>query len=94
MRHVNSSPYKVILAGDFNDTPVSYFYRQVTDKLYDSFTESGNGFGSTYNGIFPLLRIDYIFHGEGLHSYNHTVHSEQLSDHYAVECMMEIVKEN
>lgn len=94
MEHVKSSPHPVILAGDFNDTPVSWFYRQVTSHLNDSFTESGNGFGSTYNGIFPLLRIDYIFHDDRLHSYGHRVHSEKLSDHYAVECMIEIPENN
>lgn len=52
----------LILAGDFNDTPASFTYRQLVDSgLKDSHRESGRGFISTYAGQLPFLRIDYIF---------------------------------
>ena len=35
--HIKASPYQVILAGDFNDTPFSYSYRKIKGDLKDSF---------------------------------------------------------
>ena len=35
--HIRQSPYPVILAGDFNDTPSSYVYRKITAHLTDAF---------------------------------------------------------
>jgi endonuclease/exonuclease/phosphatase family metal-dependent hydrolase len=52
----------LILAGDFNDTPASFTYRQLINSgLKDSHSESGRGFISTYAGQLPFLRIDYIY---------------------------------
>lgn len=80
---IEDSPYPVILAGDFNDTPQSYTYHRVNLLLEDSFKESGQGFGRTYvNGPIPL-RIDYIFHSTELTPYNYTVINKEFSDHYA-----------
>ncbi|HZL76315.1 MAG TPA: endonuclease/exonuclease/phosphatase family protein, partial [Bacteroidales bacterium] len=59
---VNSSPYPVIVAGDFNDTPVSYSYRKIRKGLNDSFVSSGYGAGFTYRGNYPPNRIDYILY--------------------------------
>ena len=50
----------MILCGDFNDTPLSYTYRQLSRKLTDSFIEKGRGIGNTYIGEFPSFRICYI----------------------------------
>lgn len=84
MAHVANSPYPVIICGDFNDTPVSYSYTQLSDNLVDSFRESGWGIGTTYIGKFPSFRIDYIFHSEGLHSQNYHRLPETISDHHAI----------
>lgn len=84
MDHVKKSPYKVILCGDFNDTPVSYTYSQVSAELVDAFAATGSGFGSTYTGKFPFLRIDYIWHSPELKSTACKVIREKLSDHYPV----------
>ena len=56
------SPYPVIVAGDFNDTPVSYAYRKIRKGLNDSFVNSGYGAGFTYKGNYPPNRIDYILY--------------------------------
>ena len=58
--HIRNSPYPVIVCGDFNDVPQSYAYRQMARGLQDSFQKAGTGWGSTYAGKIPLLRIDYI----------------------------------
>lgn len=82
--HMDHSPYPVILCGDFNDTPVSYTYAQLSSGLKDAFCVSGSGIGSTYSGKLPGLRIDYIFHDERIHSWNFTTRSEKLSDHFPI----------
>lgn len=84
---IEESPYKVILCGDFNATPGSYSYRQVSSQLKDTFVESGIGFSTTLPSFhkykFPL-RIDHIFVSEELVSYNHEVIEKGFSDHYPV----------
>ncbi len=59
---IEKSPYPVIVAGDFNDTPVSYSYRKIRKGLNDSFVRSGYGAGFTYRGNYPANRIDYILY--------------------------------
>jgi endonuclease/exonuclease/phosphatase family metal-dependent hydrolase len=84
VEEVKTSPYPVILCGDFNDTPVSYTYGSFDKLLIDSFTEKGNGLGGTYIGYIPGLRIDYIFHSTHFKAIDYTTHPEKLSDHKAI----------
>jgi endonuclease/exonuclease/phosphatase family metal-dependent hydrolase len=56
---IQKCEYPVIMAGDFNSTPYTHTYKQLTKKLQDNFIVSGKGFGYTF-GTYPL-RIDYIF---------------------------------
>ena len=84
-KHMENSPYPMVVCGDFNDTPVSYVYRELSEGKIDAFINSGNGIGSTYTKI-PTLRIDYIFHEKEVNSYNYKTHSEKLSDHRAISC--------
>jgi endonuclease/exonuclease/phosphatase family metal-dependent hydrolase len=87
--YLRNSPYPIILAGDFNDTPVSFTYHQLTKDLKDAFVESGSGFGNTYAGDnFPALRIDYILHDESFTSINFTRDKIHLSDHYPINCIL------
>lgn len=83
---VKKSRYPVVLAGDFNDTPVSYVYRKITNQLLDAFVISGSGFGQTYNEKIPLLRIDYIFHSKTLESNSFQTLKVKYSDHYPLVC--------
>ena len=87
-RSIKQSPYPVIVCGDFNDTPASYTYQTVSNGLKDAFVEAGKGFGKTYIGIFPSYRIDYIFHDKSYEAYNYITHTEKLSDHYAISCLL------
>ncbi|MDC3305759.1 endonuclease/exonuclease/phosphatase family protein [Flavobacteriales bacterium] len=88
-KHMQSSPYPIILCGDFNDTPLSYAYNTISSDLKDAFKESGKGIGQSFVKL-PALRIDYILHNEKLNSYNYTKHKQELSDHYPVSCDVEI----
>lgn len=82
-KHIKNSPYPTIICGDFNDTPVSYAYQELSNEKHDAFIKSGNGIGSTYFKI-PGLRIDYILYSQALESKNFITHKEELSDHRAI----------
>ena len=94
-KHIEESPYKVIVCGDLNDPPFSYAYHQISSGLKDSFRESGQGQGNTYNGsIYPSFRIDNIFHSPQFKSYGHTVSRDiDISDHFPVYCYISLLKE-
>lgn len=82
--HVRNSPYPVIVAGDFNDTPVSYTYRKIRKGLNDSFVTSGYGAGFTYKGNYPPNRIDYILYDNNLVNNGFEILRVKYSDHYPV----------
>ncbi len=85
--HISESPYPVIVTGDFNDTPVSYTYRQLRNQnLKDAFVRSGSGIGSTYVSKLPLFRIDYILHSTELESFYYKTPKIVMSDHYPLKC--------
>jgi len=87
--HISKSTYPIIICGDFNDTPSSYAYRQISHNLQDAFVESGKGFGITYAGKnFPAFRIDYIFHDAQFSSANFIKHNIPFSDHYPISCSL------
>lgn len=81
---IDRSPYPVIVAGDFNDTPVSYSYRKIRKGLKDSFVHSGYGAGFTYRGNYPANRIDYILYDDSLESRYFEITKVKFSDHYPV----------
>jgi endonuclease/exonuclease/phosphatase family metal-dependent hydrolase len=88
--HISHSPYPVIFCGDFNDTPGSYTYHTVANKLNDAFVEKGNGISNTYIGIFPFFRIDYILHSEELKCLMYEKIDDKFSDHYPISAIMQI----
>lgn len=81
---INSSPYPVIICGDFNDTPVSYTYRTLSKDMRDAFVESGSGTGTTFRGNFPYVRIDYVLFSPGFTSLYYNTDKVDWSDHYPV----------
>jgi endonuclease/exonuclease/phosphatase family metal-dependent hydrolase len=82
--NVNMSPFPVIVAGDFNDTPVSYTYRKIRKGLNDSFLNSGYGAGFTYKGNYPANRIDYILYDNALVNSYFEIIKVKYSDHYPI----------
>ena len=91
--HIETSPYPVIVSGDFNDTPISWCYDRFTDKLIDSFKEAGNGIGNTYIGSMPSYRIDFIFHSDEFEVSNYKTLPESYSDHHAVTIDINLKKD-
>jgi len=90
MAEVKKSPYPTILCGDFNDTPVSYCYKQITNQLNDAFKQTGNGTGKTYIGKIPSNRIDYIFHSDNIIPYEFKVHDVDFSDHKPISSYLDL----
>ncbi|MNJ84887.1 Endonuclease/Exonuclease/phosphatase family protein [compost metagenome] len=86
VEHMKTSPYPVVICGDFNDTPMSYVYNQFNTNLVDSYRETSTGIGVTYVGRVPAGRIDYIFHTGDLGAYDFEIQKVAFSDHRAVHC--------
>ena len=82
--HIESSNYPVIVCGDFNDTPVSYTYRKLKSGLKDAFITAGTGLGTTYRGLVPYMRIDYIMHSGEFRAKHFQIRKVEWSDHYPV----------
>ncbi len=78
----------VLVCGDFNDTPISYAHRTIQGPLVDSFAESGQGMGVTYNQNMFWFRIDNILHSPNMKSMNCTVDKIRYSDHYPLWCYL------
>ncbi len=83
--YLNRQTYdKLIICGDFNDTPISYAYKKMKGDLIDAYASTGFGPGITYYEDFFLFRIDYIMHSKNLKSLKTTVDRVKYSDHYPV----------
>lgn len=94
LKVVAATPYRHIVVGDFNDTPMSYVYNRMTEKLTDLFTEKGSGFGYTYRPMWGWLRIDYVMYSDGLEPLQYKSDTEVvLSDHIPVSAQFDIKKE-
>lgn len=83
-QHIQSSPYPVIVCGDFNDTPNSYTYQKIRGNLNDAFKKAGWGIGETYAGMIPLLRIDYVLYSDFFRAIEYQKIQETLTDHHPV----------
>jgi endonuclease/exonuclease/phosphatase family metal-dependent hydrolase len=83
--HINHSPFPVIVCGDLNDVPTSFTYASVKGKLTDAFLNAGFGFGETYTGLIPFLRIDYIFYPEEIwDAFDYKKIKESITDHFPI----------
>lgn len=88
MESIDSCPVGAIVAGDFNDTPMSYTYYRLCRGRKDSFEEAGSGSGATYSRLKPFLRIDYVLFPDIYDAVSHKVEQKKYSDHYPVEAVI------
>lgn len=89
---IEESPYPVIVAGDFNDTPASYAFNVISNDLKIAFREKGNGIGVTYNGAFPNFQIDHILCGQEFEVCDYKIIKKKYSDHYPVKGVFKLIK--
>lgn len=76
---------KIILTGDFNDTPISYAHHEVCSRLTDAYRCSGNGLGRSFNKDAMFVRIDNIFCSGHWKPFAARVDgSVPFSDHYPI----------
>jgi len=83
-KEILKSPYPVLIAGDFNDTPASYTYQSISNGILDAFREKGSGYSNTYNGALPPMRIDYMLFDKLIKVNSYQVLEADLSDHFPV----------
>ncbi|WP_394970908.1 endonuclease/exonuclease/phosphatase family protein [uncultured Croceitalea sp.] len=88
--HLDKSPYKTIISGDFNNTQFSNVYRIVKGDFQDSFLEAGEGFGRTYDLKGLPMRIDYILADNSFEVLEHQNYDVKLSDHYPIKATLKI----
>lgn len=82
---IESSPYPVIVAGDFNSVPNSYEYYHLSEGLEDAFLTAGKGSATSFHDYKFPIRIDYVFSSKSLKAVSYVVdRSVSLSDHYPV----------
>jgi endonuclease/exonuclease/phosphatase family metal-dependent hydrolase len=81
---INVTPYPTIVCGDMNSNPSSYTYHLVKGRLKDGFKTCGTGYEYTYNGLFKLYRIDYIFHSDEFQGIEYKSYNLNFSDHRPV----------
>jgi endonuclease/exonuclease/phosphatase family metal-dependent hydrolase len=89
-KFIDESKHKIILTGDFNDSPASYAYNIIKGNMKDAFKESGSGFSSTYIGKMPNFRIDYILADKDFEIYNYKPHVMNFSDHKMISATVKI----
>ncbi|PRX41375.1 endonuclease/exonuclease/phosphatase family protein [Salegentibacter salegens] len=86
MEKVNKTPYKTIIAGDFNNTAFSYIYEMINkeDRFTDAFLHSGEGFGQTFKLNYFPLRIDFIWVDNNFQINDYKRFKNEFSDHYPI----------
>ena len=81
---IDSSPYPIIVGGDFNSVPSSYEYYKVGKGLKDTFIYGGSGLGSTYYDLKIPLKIDHVFVSPEFDVNSTEIKKVKYSDHYPV----------
>lgn len=90
VRRMEESPYPVIVAGDFNDTPMSYAMHALRgSRAEDTFVAASFGPGGTHLGAIPGLRIDGILADTTLQCVSHHTHGVVMSDHRPVTAVLQ-----
>ncbi len=98
LERVTSIEEPVVLAGDFNMTQYSFWYKKFIDAGFkDCFRETGQGFATTFpNGVFtlPSLRMDHVFVSNRLVCEGVELGQGFGSDHRPVQVTFEINENN
>lgn len=81
---------KLILMGDFNDTPISYAHHEICNRLTDAYRSTGNGIGRSFNKDAIYVRIDNIFCSEHWKPFAARIDASiPYSDHYPISAYLQ-----
>lgn len=95
LKNLPNDTLPLVICGDFNDTPLSYTYSQMSmNGLKDAFISSSRGIGKTYCGPLPLLRIDYFWYNDYVDVVDFKRIKQTTSDHYPLIMTFDIKDEN
>ncbi len=83
-REASKCPYPYIFIGDFNDTPSSYAFSQMSKGMKNAFRERGSGIAKTVDEGFASFQIDYILTTPQFNILNYEIVRKSISDHYPV----------
>lgn len=84
---------RLILMGDFNDTPISYAHHKICTRLTDAYRATGNGIGRSFHKDAIYVRIDNIFASEHYKPFAAYVdQTVPFSDHYPIIAWLKPVK--
>ncbi len=79
----------VIVAGDFNDSPISYVHRTVARGLTDCYVATATGPGISYRDKAIFVRIDNLMCSPDFTPYACKVdRTAKGSDHYPIACWL------
>jgi endonuclease/exonuclease/phosphatase family metal-dependent hydrolase len=87
---IDQSPYKIIVCGDFNDSPTSYAFRTIKGNMKDAFVEAGSGLGRTYVGQMPSFRIDQLLFDPTFKAFNYYARAFSFSDHKMISATIKL----
>ncbi len=76
----------LIVGGDFNAPPLDDALSPLRQRLFDTFTEAGRGWGHTETNDYPLFRVDQIWASRSLQAETVTAQKTIHSDHRMVVC--------
>lgn len=78
---LESCSHRIMLCGDFNDTPMSYTYNTLRGNLDDAFILAGSGFRRTFRRLYGMMCIDYILHSHDMIPTRYEIIDVDFSDH-------------
>ncbi len=83
---IENSPYRTMIAGDFNNTSFSYIYTKVkaSGEFNDAFLKAGNGFGQSFKLNYFPLRIDFMLTDKKMKVNEFERFEVDYSDHYPI----------
>ena len=83
---------RILVCGDFNDTPISFARHTISKGLTDCFVAAGNGFGLSYNQKGFNFRIDHVLCSSHFEPIRCEVDDKMdASDHYPLICWLKMV---
>lgn len=88
---IAASDKPVVVCGDLNEVPSSYLYRSLRQHLADAHLAQSTGWGTTYPGLLPGMRIDYILPSAHWRVTDFSRHKNAFSDHKTVRAELVVV---